>query len=306
MRRRQGGVALVLVLWVITLLAVIAGNFAYSMRGEAQIAHNQLLAAQARGLADAGARLAWYELLKPATEPKRWQGDGAVHELAMGGAVVRVAILDESGKIDLNTAPDALLKGLFASAGVGDEAGAALLDAVLDWRDSDRLRRLHGAEEDDYRAAGRSHVPANAPFESVDELQQVLGMSPELYRKLAPALTVYSRKAGVNPAVAPREALLAIPGVNAGLVEQYIQQRSDALAAGGKAPPFAAGGAFLVMSAGAAAYSVRSEARMADGTVFIREAVARLNPDPRRPVTVLAWNEGEAGIPAPINATASH
>lgn len=300
---RQDGVALVLVLWMVTLLTVIAGNFSYSMRGEAKIAHNQLLAAQARGQADAGAQRAWFELMKPPTEPQRWQGDGFPHEWVSGDAVVRVAILDESGKIDLNTASDALLKGLFKSAGLSEEASDALLDAVLDWRDQDKMKRIHGAEEDDYRAAGRNYVPSNAPFETVDELRQVLGMSPELYRKLAPALTVYSRQAGVNAAIAPREVLLAIPGVDAGLVEQYLQQRRDAIASGQKAPPFAGASAFLAMSSGSPAYSVRSEARMADGTMFIREVVARLTQDPKRPIVVLAWNEGEAAPPAPINET---
>ena len=51
MKRRQSGVALVLVLWVITLLSVIAGNFAFSMRGEAKIARNLISTAQAQALA---------------------------------------------------------------------------------------------------------------------------------------------------------------------------------------------------------------------------------------------------------------
>jgi len=306
MRPRQDGVALILVLWVITLLAVIAGNFAFSMRAEARIAHNHLSAAQARGAADAGVHLAWLELMKPPADPLRWQGDGALHELVLGEAVVRITILDESGKIDLNMAPDALLKGLFTFAGLSEEASAALLDAVLDWRDRDALRRLHGAEEEDYRAAGKAFVPSNAPFETVDELQQVLGMNPALYRKLAPALTVYSRQAGMNAAIAPREVLLAIPGVNKELVEQFLQQRREALAAGRKAPPFAGAGAFFSMSSGAGTYSVRSEATLANGTVFTREAVARLSPDPKRPVVVLAWNEGEAAPPASINEIQSH
>jgi general secretion pathway protein K len=296
--RRQGGVALILVLWVITLLTVIAGNFSFSMRGEALIARNQLLAAQAREHADAGVQLAWYELMKPPTDPQRWKGDGVVHELMLGDAVVRVTILDEAGKIDLNTASDSLLSGLFKSVGLNDDASAALLDAVLDWRDADSLRRLHGAEEEDYLAAGKNYTPANAPFGTVDELRQVMGMNPELYRKLAPALTVYSKQAGVNTAIAPREVLLAIPGVSAELVKQYLQQRSDALAAGQQAPPFAFADTYAAVPG--AAYSVRSEARMADGTTFVREAVARLGQDPRRPVMVLAWNEGEAAPPGQI------
>ena len=79
----QRGVALVLVLWVITLLSVIAGNFAFSMRGEANIARNMLSGAQAQALADAGLQRAWYELMKPPTELQRWTADGVVHELVL-------------------------------------------------------------------------------------------------------------------------------------------------------------------------------------------------------------------------------
>jgi general secretion pathway protein K len=294
MRRRQGGVALVLVLWVITLLAVIAGNFAFSMRGEAQIARNLISTAQAKAQADAGVQRAWFELLKPPTDLQRWQGNGVAHEFALDGAVVRVSIQDESGKIDLNTASDPLLQGLFKSVGLSEEFSLALLDAVVDWRDPDKLKRLHGAEDDDYRAAGKSYVPSNAPFQTVDELQRVLGMTPNLYRKLAPALTVYSGLPGFNSAVAPREVLLALPGVNPAMVEQYWVQRQSLLTSGQMAAAFAGAGAFASASPGIPAYMARSEAKMADGTVFVRQAMARLSQDPKRPVTVLAWGEGEA------------
>jgi general secretion pathway protein K len=294
MRRRQRGVALILVLWVITLLAVIAGNFAFSMRGEAQIARNLLSTAQAQALADAGVQRAWFELLKPTADPQRWQANGLAHEFFLGAGVVRVAIQDETGKIDLNTASEALLQGLFKSVGVGEAESVALLDAVVDWRDADKLRRLHGAEDDEYRAAGKSYLPSNTPFETVDELQRVLGMTPELYRKLAPALTVHSRQVGIIASVAPREVLLAIPGVNPALVEQYVLQRQGLMDTNQKVPEFAEAGAFAAAPTGTLAYSVRSEAKMTDGTVFVRQAVARISPDPRRPVTVLAWGAGEA------------
>lgn len=293
MSKGQGGVALVLVLWMVALLSVIAGNFAYSMRSEAQITHNQLQVAQAKALADAGVQRALFELMKPPTSLQRWQGDGVPHELVLAGTTVRIVILDESGKIDLNTASDTLIRSLFRSVGLSDEESAALLDAVLDWRDNDMLRRPNGAEEADYRAVGRNYSPANAPFETVDELRLVQGVTPELYRKLAPALTVYSRQAGVNVATAPKEVLLAIPGVNSVIVEAYLQDRLGALAAGQKAPPFPGAEAFLSMSAGMA-YWVRSEVRMRDSTYFAREAITRLNQNPGQPVTILAWNEGDA------------
>ncbi len=290
----QRGVALVLVLWVITLLSVIAGNFVFSMRGEAQIARNLLSTAQAQAQADAGIHRAWYELMKPPTEVNRWTGDGTVHEMSLADGVLQISIQDESGKIDLNTASEVLLIGLFRSVGMSADAAAALADCVQDWRDADKLRRLHGAEEAEYIAAGKSYVPSNAPFETVDELQRVLGMTPELYRLMEPALTVYSKQPGVNTAVAQREVLLALPGVNPEMVEQFLALRQGMVASGQKAPVFAGAGAFASGATGVPVYTTRSEVRMADGTVFVRLAVARMTQDPKRPVAVLAWGEGDS------------
>ena len=294
MKRRQSGVALVLVLWVITLLSVIAGNFAFSMRGEAKIARNLISTAQAQALADAGVHKAWFELSKPPTDLQRWQANGVAHPFSMGDAVLTVTLQDETGKIDLNTASEPLLQGLFRSVGLSEEGSVALVDAVVDWRDADKLKRLHGAEDADYRAAGKSYIPTNSPFETIDELQRVLGMSTDLYRKLAPALTVYSKQAGVNTAVAPLAVLLAIPGVNPAMVEQYLAQRQSLLTADQKALPFAGAGSFGVGSTGLSSYTARCEVKMSDGTVFVRQAVARLAQDPKRPMIVLAWGEGES------------
>ena len=291
---QQRGVALVLVLWVVTLLSVIAGNFAFSMRGEAQIARNLLSTAQAQAQADAGINRAWYELMKPPTEQNRWTGDGSAHDLNLVDGLLRVTIQDESGKIDLNTASEVLLVGLFRSVGVTQEAAVALADSVQDWRDADKLRRLNGAEEAEYLAAGKDYAPPNVPFETVDELQRVLGMTPQVFRLLEPALTVYSRQPGVNTAVAQRSALLAIPGVSPDMVEQFLAQRQNASASQQPAPVFAGAGGFASGPTGVPVYAVRSEVKMADGTIFVRKAVTRITRDPKRPVVVLAWGEGDS------------
>lgn len=305
MRRHQGGVALVLVLWVITLLTVIAGNFAYSMRGEAQIARNLLSTAQAQARADAGVQLAWFELLKPASDNQRWQANGIVHEVLQDGVLLQVSMIDESGKIDLNVAPDELLRGLFKSAGLDDPASAALAAAVLDWRSPGDLKRLNGAKEQDYRAAGKNYGPPNAPFETVDELLRVLGMSPALYRQLAPALTIYSLQAGINTSVAPREALLAIPGANPAMVEQFLAQRQEALANGQPVPAFAGAGTFS-SGGNSRTYLVRSQARLPDGVTFVRQAIGRLSGNPKFPIQIVAWSEGDTQPPVLNNAMAKN
>ena len=94
--------------------------------------------------------------------------DGTVHTWDADEARISVSALDESGKIDLNVASDALLKGLLKSAGGLDETQASrLVDAIGDWKDPDDLRRANGAEAADYRAAGSPYLPANGAFETL-------------------------------------------------------------------------------------------------------------------------------------------
>ena len=78
------------------------------------------------------------------------------------------------------------------SVGVDPAKAQSLADAIADFRDPDDLPRLHGAEEADYRDAGLAWGPTNAPFQTVEDLQQVLGMTADIYRRVAPDLSVYS------------------------------------------------------------------------------------------------------------------
>src|SRR5207247_3646980 len=135
--------------------------------------------------------------------------------------------------------------------------------------------------------SGLTYIPANAPFQTIEEIQLVLGMRPEIYRRIAPSITVFSRQAGVNPLLASREVLLAIPGMTTEAVDQYVAQREAARAAGQPLPPFAQAGSFTASFTMLA--TIRAEARLDDGTVFTREAVALLRPSPRKPVSFLAW-----------------
>ena len=142
--------------------------------------------AQARALADAGVYRAAAALLSR-READRWLADQTPYTLALGGGSVRISIQYEGGKIDLNTASDPLLRGLFRSVGLDQATSEALMDAVADWRDENGLRRLKGAEEPDYRAAGLPLGPKNGSFETVEELRQVIGVTPEPLMHLVPA-----------------------------------------------------------------------------------------------------------------------
>lgn len=288
-RAAQDGIALVIVLWMLALLAVIAGSLVFSTRTELAIAANLASAARAEAAADAGVHKAIHELVSaPPGDPLAWRGDGKVHAWQFGDARLAIRVVGESARIDVNTANEALLRGLLVSLGLTAEEAEALTDALVDWRDVDDLRRLHGAEKEDYAAAGRPYGPANANFVAVEELRQVLGFTDDLYRALEPLVTVYSGQAGIDSAIASRQVLLAVPGVTPEQVDAFLDQRRAALEQGLPSPmfppaqAFAAGGFNTVVS-------VQVEAVLGDNTRFFREAVIRLTGNPMEPAAILAW-----------------
>ena len=303
MMRGQRGVALVVVMWVAVLLTVIASSFIYEARTDALVVRNTISMARAEAAADAAIYRAIFELYRADNAPDAWRRDGSVREWAYEGVPIKVEIRDESGKIDINTAVDPLLRGLFQSVGLSTEEATKLIDATLDWRDPDNLKRVDGAEEGEYRAAGLTYRPANAPFQAIEEFQLVLGMRPDIYRKLAPLITIYSRQPGINSTLASREVLLAIPGATAPIVDAYLARREQARAAGQPLPPMPEAAGFSANLTPTA--SVRAEATLDDGTVFVREAVALLRPTPRKPVTFVAWRESTAPTLGEANDSAA-
>jgi general secretion pathway protein K len=288
---RERGIALVLVIWVVTLLMVIAASFLYAMRIDARAARNSALVARGDAVAQAAVARTLIELFKPQGSPEVWRREGEPRRWAFEGAKVTVWLKDESAKIDLNTANNELLKGLFRHAGLSEEDAAKLLDAVLDWRDTDSLTRPFGAEEPEYARIGLKGRPANYPFQSTEELQLVAGMRPELYQRIAPMITIYSRQSGVNPQVAQRSVLLAIPGVTGEAVDLFLAERELARREGRAAPVFTTAGAYARYVQTPAA-TVRVDVDLDGGIAVSREAVVLLTPQfPRRPYTMLAWRE---------------
>jgi general secretion pathway protein K len=302
-RSGQSGIALVLALWLTVLLTVIASGFAFSMRSEALATRNAVSLAQARAVADGAVERMAFELMRPRT-PDAWTFDGQPHRWTEGNATVVASAVDESAKIDINAAPDALLRNVLIVAGGLDEPAAnAAVDAIADWRDPDELRRPNGAELPEYRAAGLKFGPANAPFETVGEAARVLGMTPAAFRRIARLITVYSRQPGVNAATAGRDVLLAIPNATPEAVDAYIGSRTQALQQKLPVPQFPPAQAFG--SGPVQVWRIRAEATLPDGVTFAREAVLRPSPDAQRPLIALAWLEPSRSAAAPtLSSTA--
>ncbi len=306
------GIALVIVLWGLVLLAVIAAAFTTETRTEVTLARNLVENAKAKALADAGVHAAMLGLHRREVE-KRWRADGTVYSMASGDGEVSIVINDEAGKIDLNAAPDELIQGLLVAVGLEEGEAQALTAAIADFRDADDETHLGGAEDAEYRAAGLAWGPKNKPFEAVEELHQVLGMTRQVYALASPGLTVHSRSKGVDVTVAPAIVLLALPGVDAEAVEAFTEQRQARTGAGepgaGQMAGAELGGARMTTLPGLGrqyasrsrgrVFTVRAEARVRSGAVFVREAVISMTRNIEKPFNIHAWRRGRRASPGP-------
>ncbi len=271
---RRSGFALVAVLWLLVLLSMISMHISAVSRTEAELTRNLTVAAQAHHAAESGVRWAIWSLTLPPEE--NWLADSSMHYLELNKTEIGVALQDENGKLDLNHVTYERLVALFEAAEIDEETSTPLIDAIIDWRDADDLKRLNGAEDDDYLEAGLSYGAKDAPYESVDELKQVLGMTPEVYERIGPAFTVYVRRSGVNPLVAPRLVLLALQGVDEDTIDRYIEDRRENYENDlppPETPPFQ--GKLISPSLQGVYYTIHTEAVTEQGVKAYRKVIVR-------------------------------
>jgi general secretion pathway protein K len=187
---RQGGFVLLLVLWSISLLALLGAHVAATGRSEIALAANLQAAATAEALADGGVHEAiWHLLAEPG---RRWVPDGTARTRQRPGGTTEIRLESEAGKIGLNAAPPELLRALFLRLGLTEAEAGSLAAAILDWRSPGQRPRIGGAKEAQYRAAGRDYAPPLSAFRSLDELGLVLGMTPDLLARARPYLSVHA------------------------------------------------------------------------------------------------------------------
>lgn len=266
--------SVVYVLWAVAFLAVIAGALLSVGQTAYHIAHNAVEDSQTNALIEAAVNRAVLAIFEP-SDDDQWRVDGTPRIISFEGTNLRVAIQDETGRIDLNQADQSLVAGLFRSIGLDIGAADSLTDQVLDWRDASPFRRLNGAKEVEYRLAGRNYRPRNGPFQSIDEIRLVLGMTPDLFRQIRPAITVYSGHPFIDPDTAPLEALKALPSMNTAALANQMAMRSRTR------EPF--------RSLFGRTFSINVVV-LRETNSMSRVAVVRLTGDSKKPFWILDWN----------------
>jgi general secretion pathway protein K len=286
-RRRPGerGVALLIVLWMLLLLSLLAAAFVSTSRSDLAIARNDVESARARALADAGIARAAVALSE--SDPHfRWRVDGTPYRWQFGGGAITVSITGEGGKIDINAAPLEVLASLFRSAGAGDDA-ARLAQSVLDGREA-RLAAQPAADE-------RAMIDPNQPaFATIDDLGGLPGMTAPLLHALLPLVTVQSRVPTVDPNVAPREVLLALPGADADEIDVFLDARAQQAQGNAVPAPPPSSIARYLSPVAISAVTIRAAATTDTGAVFVREALVVMRDAQGSPFVVRRWAQSVA------------
>ena len=291
--RRQRGVALILVLWILVLMTALIGDFAQTARIVAMQAHQLRSALVAKQAARAGIEYAVLRM-NYADLDRRWVPDGRKYSFQLGDAMLEIRLIDESGKVDLNGASPDLLHRLLLALGVQEPQAKSVAAAIVDYRDPDDLLTPGGAESGDYQQAGLPYGPKNKPFEAVSELQRVLGMNFALYQKLEPYVTVYA-SGDPTPSFAQPPVLQAL-GMSSANADLFLSQRQAWQPNAPGAPPVMPDGQPFVVQMGSGVYDISSKVHMPDGTSLTVNAIVRASqPGPFGQLYVpLQWREGES------------
>jgi general secretion pathway protein K len=208
--RGSKGMALVVVLWVLTLLSVIVLEFCFSMRTELNVTRHYKEETQLYFYAQGGIHRAIAELIyknDPTIQTKRkqvedqkqlkitkteatgeeppmaeeWRTDGRSYPVTFRSGEAEVRVRSEAGRINLNRASDQLLKKVIKSfLQIGQERDI-IVDSIQDWKDKDDLHRLNGAEKDYYQSLSEPYDCKNGDFDTVEELLLVRGITPALF-----------------------------------------------------------------------------------------------------------------------------
>ena len=187
------GFILIPVLAVLAIVALVAALLSRAVTTDVRANANLIRRAEAEEMSDGLARLVIrYVVTKPVegTTIGAFSLDGSPVGCTAGRFVASISVASTAGLVDINKADQDTLERLFAGAGASNSAQLAA--AVVDFRDVDSSRLVDGAEADEYAAAGLKHRPKNSPFTTVGELDQVFGMTPQLFARVRPYVTTRS------------------------------------------------------------------------------------------------------------------
>ncbi|MBM3888567.1 MAG: hypothetical protein FJ388_05510 [Verrucomicrobia bacterium] len=261
--RADRGAILIVVLWVVLILSLMVGTFAFTMHIEMRLTgyHDQELRAKALAMAgiefertllaqdrlragqvnsaDGSVRQFSSQNADYYSEP--WHNNPDLVDHPLGDGTFTMRVVDEQSKLNANVITPEQWRTLLQLCGVDTETVSAIVDSVGDWIDKDSGLKFNGAEDDYYMGlSGEQNGPyhcKNGPMDRIEELLLVRGMTPEIFyghqaedrsdaelTGVAQFLTTLPF-IRINVNTASSQVLQCIPGVTTQMAEQLIRYR---------------------------------------------------------------------------------
>lgn len=189
MKALPRGSVLFAILVLISMMAMVATGVMFRMRAQVYAASVSASSSQARLAAMSGLQQAMAVLCDNGDDAAWWDNpdafrdqlvadDGGVRwcftvyapRFESGQTSVRYGLIDESAKINVNTATAEALARL-------PGMNAAMADAIIDYRDGDDQAAPQGAERDYYSRLPSPYSPRNGPLATLEELLLVRGFN---------------------------------------------------------------------------------------------------------------------------------
>jgi type II secretory pathway component PulK len=235
----RSGSTLLVVLVILGVIAVLATAVARSVSGAALELSSARSAAENESDLRAGIELGVGAILKLGDTMRR-----ANASADLSGRRLTVRVTNERARIDLNRAKATVVTGLLKAVNVDDTEAALLASNIVQWRGG-------GSEEsdaplDNQRSLGvlsqsvtmntplglaanqpAARTPAVRFFSHPIQLAMVPGFSAGIVRRLFPLVTVANGTNTINPFIAPREVLSALPDVSSSAVEAFIGSQGE-------------------------------------------------------------------------------
>ncbi len=235
--RNEGGYILILTVAALALLALAGAYIGERVSTALQLAAaEKALLEQERLMRDGTARVIYLlttvkrSSFGLGTTPDSIRMDGRWYDAGDG---VVASFQDIRGLINLRTAPRAWKEQLLATFGLELTRTQALVDTLEDYVDEDSLRRLQGAEADDYQKAGLLS-PRNQALVTTTELMRVYGWKDEPSLWTTDGILMNAsveRETGVNPNTATWRTLVAAFGLSNDAAKDAVKQRETSVVA---------------------------------------------------------------------------
>lgn len=236
------GFALIMVLFVLAMLSTFALNFVVTVREHSAGARNLKEETESYYMAVSGYHEAIATILSDSDmsvdfvdenghfwlDPKEQPVTG---KKTNESGEVMINITDENAKLNINLARTDQLRRLFEYAGFSPDAVNEIIDAVLDWKDSDTEHHLSGAEDEYYEELDNPYRAKNAFFDVPEELFLVKGLTRDVFagsdnlQSVFPLITTFGR--GTLNINSVSEEIMTLLGLSPVEIEAILKQRNE-------------------------------------------------------------------------------